>query len=304
MSNSRPIECGVPQGSVLGPLLFLVFISDIPIADSKHISYSSLYADDLSILFSFSKSPKQAEKNINAYLECLVKWLFKWRLKMNATKCCYIIFSKNGNSETHFGKNGQIRLKLKLKNEFIPYNPKPLFLGIVFDEYLCFNTHFTNLKSKALKRLNLIKLISHKSWHLSSQTLINVYMSLVGSIFTYSFFSVANVSQTNLNLLQLIQDRAIRCIFKTEWNFPSFLLSKLSDILPVKERFIQIGCRRLIKSLHNNLNTNTLFQEYLNSISSIQRSKKRQTFLCAILPIIALANVCRFLVFILAVGLQ
>ena len=60
---------------------------------------------------------------------------------------------------------------LRLNSESIPYNPNPVFLGITFDERLCFNKHFENLRARALSRLNIIKIFSHKSWHLSKKTL-------------------------------------------------------------------------------------------------------------------------------------
>ncbi len=55
LSENDDILCSVPQGSVLEPILFLVYINDIPLADSKHVSYSSLFADDLSTIFIFNK---------------------------------------------------------------------------------------------------------------------------------------------------------------------------------------------------------------------------------------------------------
>ena len=92
LSEPCNIHCSVPQGSVLGPILFLLYINDIPLVDSKHKSYSSLFADDLATIFFFKKTG-QVKGEINKYLQSLVEWLFKWRLKMNATKCCYTIFS-------------------------------------------------------------------------------------------------------------------------------------------------------------------------------------------------------------------
>ena len=110
-SETHPITCTVPQGSVLGPLLFLVFIGDIPLSNKKNVSYSALFADDLSTIF-FLRDTKKIKKMMNDYLECLVEWLFKWRLKMNASKCCYTIFRASGRSD--------LELDLRLKGDPIP----------------------------------------------------------------------------------------------------------------------------------------------------------------------------------------
>ena len=116
---------------------------------------------------------------------------------MNTKKCVYTIFSAKANLNQNVFK-----FKLKLNNEIIPYSANPIFLGIIFDEYLCFNKHFENLKERALKRLNIIKIFSHKSWHLSHQTLCNIFKALISSIFNYSFFAFSNVSDNSINKLQ------------------------------------------------------------------------------------------------------
>ena len=282
------IECGLAQGSAISPLLFLVFINSIPIANSKKTCYSSLFADDLGAIFTFKKPTTAMNNTIKHYLENLVKWLFKWRLKMNAKKCCYTIFSKAGNKNSRFVK--KIVLDLKLNCESIPYDPNPQFLGITFDEHLCFNKHIDILKDRALKRIKIIKLISHNSWHLNSKTLTNIYNALVGSIFLYSFFMVANASETNLEKLQKIQNQAVRHIFKLGQKYPTHLLYPKSKVLPVKDRLISLGCKRLTKSLSKNENTKILVKEYIESVSSIRRDIGVFTPLCLFLPIIALAQ--------------
>ena len=155
------IECGLPQGSVLAPTLFAIFINDIPLAIEKSKSYSVLFADDLGALYIRTNSWKALENKIALYLNNLTTWLFKWRLKMNTNKCNYIVFTNKKN----------ITLNLTLNNQSIPFCANPKFLGVVFDKTLTFTRYFENLRTRSLKRLNIIKIFSHKSWGLSTSTL-------------------------------------------------------------------------------------------------------------------------------------
>jgi hypothetical protein len=199
-----------------------------------------LFADDLASIFVFNKPNPVVKRKIKSYLDSLVSWLYKWRLKMNASKCCYTIFSRGG-KKTY--------LDLKLNNEKIPKSKNPVFLGVTFDEYLCFNKHFDSLRERALKRLNLIKIFSHSSWHLKKSCLLSIYCSLVSSIFDYSFFAVACISETSMQRLQRIQNRAVRCIFKLRWDSPTAEIPILSWLLSVKERLVHLGKRYLAKNV-------------------------------------------------------
>ena len=181
---------------------------------------------------------------------------------MNVKKCCYTIFS-SGNREG-------LEFDLRLNGESIPYNSKPVFLGITFDENLCFNKHFENLRLRALSRLNIIKIFSHSSWHLNRKTLTSIYRALIGSIFDYSFFSASCVSEASLNLVQTVQNRAIRCIFRLKWDSPTTELFPISGILFLRARFIQLGARYILKSIrYENPFMCHLISEYFRSWSAI-----------------------------------
>lgn len=120
-SAQGDIFTGVPQGAVISPILFSIFINDIPQENQKNKSYSLLFADDLLTFFIF-KRYGNIKWTIKKYLKKIETWLSKWKMKMAPDKCTHMIFSGNP------GKNKPLEIQFLGKS--IPYEKNPVFLGI------------------------------------------------------------------------------------------------------------------------------------------------------------------------------
>ena len=144
---------GVPQGSVLSPLLFLIYVNDLPKPHHRQNSKSQ-FADDTA-LWSASKNVQFAVKRLCEDLRKLAKWCAKWRIKLNPDKTKVIIFSRSPLAR----KSESV---LKLYGNRLKIYPQVKFLGITFDSKLTFQIHFEGILGRCNTRYHRVRLIVNK----------------------------------------------------------------------------------------------------------------------------------------------
>ena len=153
--RSFRVRRGVPQGSVLGPVLFSFFINDLPVSLPSSVS-CFLYADDLAIWSSSPSVPTAVEATQGALFR-LERWSEYRCLPLNPIKCEASFFSV----DLH---QANLQPILILLGSRLRFNLTPTFLGVTFDRTLSFSKHVSLLKAKFFPRLKAICYISASSW--------------------------------------------------------------------------------------------------------------------------------------------
>ena len=149
------VRRGVPQESVLGPVLFSLFINDLPASLPSSVS-CSYYADDLAIWSSSPSAPTavEATQGTPFRLERLSEY---WCLPLNPSKCEVSFFLMDPHQ-------ANLQPDLLLLGSRLHFNPTPTFLGVSFDCTLSFSKHVSSLKAKFFPRLKALRCISASSW--------------------------------------------------------------------------------------------------------------------------------------------
>ena len=171
LSDWAPILAGVPQSSILGPLLFLIYINDL---FDKLNSFIKLFADDTS-LFSSVYDPNNSPKVLNDALNKISEWTYKWKMLFNpdlTKQTQEIIFSKKKKNK----KNKTDRRIVYYNEAPVAHTTCPKHLGMHLDEKLNFSHHINQKIAKANKSIGLIRKLAHV---LPRQSLITIYKSFI-----------------------------------------------------------------------------------------------------------------------------
>ena len=196
-SDWASVEAGVPQGSILGPLLFLVYINDIV----KNIGCSiRLFADDTS-LYIIVERPDLAARLLNSDLQTISDWADLWLVEFHARKPMAMTLTRKLNPIQH--------PPLFLNNTMIQETPTHRHLGLTFSDSCDWKVHVKNISEKAWTRLNLLRALKFR---VSRTSLEKMYMAFVRPLLEYSDAVWDNCSLETKKQLDAIHVEAARII--------------------------------------------------------------------------------------------
>ena len=201
-SELLTLRCGVPQGSILGPLLFLLYINDLYKASEK-LNFI-MFADDTN-LFLTHKNVKQLFHTMNIELEKVNKWLKANKLSLNTDKTTYTLFHK-------YTQTDDLPLKLPdliIDNSKIQHSSHIKFLGVLIDNNLSWKFHLENLETKIAR---VIGIMCKVRYILNLNCLKSIYYSLIHSHLSYANIVWGSTSASKLKKLVSLQKHAIRIV--------------------------------------------------------------------------------------------
>ena len=227
-STYTTISIGVPQGSILGPLLYLIYVNDIGNSCNGNVLS---FADDTTIYLSDQK-PDQLYAKANIQINELFQWFCSNKLSLNASKTKYLVIRPK-----------HLRYDLKIYDVYIG-NTKLTrigndcdetsvkFLGIYLDENLTWKSHLSNVNNKISKALFSIKQLKNI---LPTYCLRSLYNSLIHSHLSYGILAWGNAPQSTLKQTLLLQKRAIRVVNNSRYNSHTDPLFQVSHVMKLND---------------------------------------------------------------------
>lgn len=245
---------GVPQGSVLGPLLFLLYINDFQ--NCTEDASFRLFADDTVVIISHSDL-NQLTQIANNVIVKITEWLHSNKLSLNVEKTSFMFFHVNKRST-----NQEIPL-LMHNNIMMSHSTSTKYLGFILDNQLSLSSHIQYLATKLRKWIGVFYKIA---CFLNSESKYLIYYSLCQSSLLYGIELYGHAASKHLKLLSTLQNRSLKALFQLDRLYPSKELYlklgvfNLEYLIKVKTcdmlwSIIQPSCRLHVHTLINSFAT-------------------------------------------------
>lgn len=249
-SNEISDECvndyGVPQGSVLGPLLFLLYINDIHTSVEMREVFLNLFADDTMLSCSGYNIDELCDK-VNKVLQLVERWLLKNKLKLNVTKTkCMIITSSPAMKEKHLSRSVN-PFFISIGVETVEIVKEFKYLGILITEHLNFTNHVRYIANKLRKKIGLLFRVGK---FLSPWAREIIYKAIIAPHFEYCSTILWDIDKKDMELLQRMQNRGMRAILRCHGRTHIATMLDILNFLSVKQR-IALNVLKFVDNLSN-----------------------------------------------------
>lgn len=267
LSGSFRIFQGVPQGSVLSPILFSLYLSGIERIIKLNCEVGA-FADDI-VLWKSDSDLRRLERDINLVLEDIRDFSADHKLCFNPTKSAVSFFTTNR-------KLYNFQPNILLNDQQLTVDKHPIYLGFVLDPEILGNKHIDHLVLKARKRLNILRYISGRDWGTDAGTLRNTYITLIRPILEYGIPIYCCASDTNLQKLEKVQLSAARIITGLRNTCPRDIVLYEADLQPLslRRRTCLTKYYSKLSALGSQNRTSTYFKNWHFS----QRLKRKSPF--------------------------
>lgn len=245
VSGSREIVCGVPQGTVLGPLLFLIYINELMDMDLSGRIFG--FADDTAIIF-WSKSFDDLISTSSVDFQLVRSWLDVNYLRLNLNKTSVLKFSV---SDRKTITNQRVRFhdykcagSLDCSCNLIPFSKKCKYLGVIIDDHLKFTEHIGLLIKRLRKLFYVFKILRR---FLNFKLLKMVYFGFFNSLVRYGILVWGCACKSSLRPLQIVQNTILRIILnKPSRSHTAALYER--DFLRIKDIFLLESCLHVFRT--------------------------------------------------------
>ena len=225
-SITKNVNIGVPQGSTLGPLLFLIFINDMK--NCSELLKFIQFADDTTLVFS-STNIDHLNEILQVEGNKVIKWLNANKLIINLSKTNCMLFSN---------KRGEPQIRIKLDDTELEVQTESTFLGVIIDNKLTWKSHIKHISNKISKSIAILRILR---WSFPKQILRMIYMYVIFSYLNYCNLIWGSACNSTLEPLFRLQKKAIRLVNNTHYLDHTAPIFKSLEILTLHDVF-KLNC--------------------------------------------------------------